>query len=134
MNTESLKTVQNFSREYRYSTVYIYRLAKRGNLKSVTIDGVRFNSFEFSTPEKAGEEIKLTLKGVGSSFASIAFQSDVFGNSEQYGKNVKLSNPVLSDLVLDQAGNVEFAFTSTINPKDILFSKTLGVESTSTQP
>lgn len=42
MNTESLKTVQNFSREYGYSTVYIYRLAKRGTLKSVVIDGVRF--------------------------------------------------------------------------------------------
>lgn len=42
MNTEALKTVQNFSREYGYSTVYIYRLIKKGLLKSVIIDGVKF--------------------------------------------------------------------------------------------
>jgi hypothetical protein len=42
METENLKTVQNFSREYGYSTVYIYRLIKKTLLKSVVIDGVIF--------------------------------------------------------------------------------------------
>jgi len=39
---EKLKTVQNFSREYGYSTTYIYRLLKNGILKAVDIDGVAF--------------------------------------------------------------------------------------------
>lgn len=42
MEIDALKTVQNFSREYGYSTVYIYRLIKRGTLKSIIIDGVIF--------------------------------------------------------------------------------------------
>ena len=42
MTIENLKTVQNFSRQYGYSTVYIYRLIKQGKLKSVEIDGVKF--------------------------------------------------------------------------------------------
>lgn len=39
---ENLKTIQNFSREYGYSTVYIYRLIKKGLIGSTTIDGVKF--------------------------------------------------------------------------------------------
>ncbi len=42
MDIDNLKTVQNFSREYGYSTVHIYRLIKSGTLKSVVIDGVIF--------------------------------------------------------------------------------------------
>ncbi len=42
MNKEALKTIQNFSREYGYSTTYIYRLIKDGRLKAEVIDGVYF--------------------------------------------------------------------------------------------
>ncbi len=42
MNKEVLKTIQNFSREYGYSTTYIYRLIKDGRLKAEIIDGVYF--------------------------------------------------------------------------------------------
>ncbi len=42
MEITNLKTVQNFSREYGYSTVYIYRLIKKNIISSVVIDGVIF--------------------------------------------------------------------------------------------
>ena len=42
MDNLNLKTISNFSREYEYSTVYIYKLIKKGVLKSVSIDGVMF--------------------------------------------------------------------------------------------
>jgi hypothetical protein len=42
MQIEKLKTVQNFSKEYGYSTTYIYKLLKAGVLKAVDIDGVTF--------------------------------------------------------------------------------------------
>ena len=42
MIKENLKTVQNFAREYGYSTVYIYRLIKKSFFKSEVIDGVIF--------------------------------------------------------------------------------------------
>jgi len=42
MQEHNLKTVQNFAREYGYSTTYIYRLLKNGTLKAAVIDGVTF--------------------------------------------------------------------------------------------
>lgn len=42
VDIHNLKTVQNFSREFGYSTSYIYRLIKAEVLKSVSIDGVIF--------------------------------------------------------------------------------------------
>jgi len=42
MKVDNLKTVQNFAREYGYSTTYIYRLLKNGTLRAAVIDGVTF--------------------------------------------------------------------------------------------
>jgi hypothetical protein len=46
METKKLKTVNNFSREYGYSNVYIYRLIKNGVIKEIVIDGVKFIDME----------------------------------------------------------------------------------------
>jgi hypothetical protein len=94
-------------------------------ISKLTISGVRFSSFDFSAPGKDSDGIKVSMKGVGSSFSAIAFQSDVFGQSQKYGSNKVLKNPVLGDLSLDQNGNVSFTFTTTINPADLSYSKIL---------
>lgn len=108
-------------------------------ISKLTIAGVKFSSFDFSAPSKDSDGIKVSMKGVGSSFSAIAFQSDVFGQSQKYGSNKVLKNPVLGDLSLDQNGNVAFTFTTTINPADLSYSKVLdstleseGVTSSST--
>lgn len=110
-------------------------------ISKLTIAGVRFSSFDFSSPTKESDGIKVSMKGTGNSFSAIAFQSDVFGQSQKYGSNKVLKNPALSDLSLDQNGNVGFTFTTTINPADLSYSKILtstleseGVISTSTNP
>ena len=94
-------------------------------ISNLTIDGVRFTSFDFSAPDKSNDGLKITMKGIGNSFSAIAFQSDVFGQSSKYGTNKVLKNPVLSDLSLDVNGNVGFTFTATLDPKDLLYSKVL---------
>ena len=94
-------------------------------ISKLTIAGVRFSSFDFTAAAKDSDGIKVTMKGVGNSFSAIAFQSDVFGQSQKYGSNKVLKNPVLSDLSLDQNGNVGFVFTTTINPADLSYSKVL---------
>ncbi len=94
-------------------------------ISALTIEGVRFNSFDFTAPGKDSDGVKISMRGVGSSFSAIAFQSSVFGESEKYGSNKILKNPVLSDLSLDQNGNVGFTFTSTINPAEISYDKIL---------
>jgi hypothetical protein len=94
-------------------------------ISKLTIAGVRFSSFDFSAPTKDSDGIKVSMKGVGNSFSAIAFQSSVFGKSQLYGSNKVLRNPILSDLALDQNGNVGFTFTTTINPADLSYSKIL---------
>jgi len=57
MKTDKLKTVQNFAREYNYSTVYIYRLIKKNIIKSIEIDGVKFVDIN-SIPENFNKKAK----------------------------------------------------------------------------
>ncbi len=100
-------------------------------INMLTSEGIRFTSFQFdgplagSDPTTQSNEIKLTMRGVGKNFTTIAWQSDVFGQSEKYGKNKILRNPILSDLVLDQGGNVNFTFTATLDPKDVSYEKVI---------
>jgi hypothetical protein len=94
-------------------------------ISRLTVEGVRFTSLDFTSPVKDSEGVKVVLRGVGNSFSSIAFQSSVFGQSEKYGSNKILKNPVLSDLVVDQSGNVGFTFAATIVPEDISYNKIL---------
>ena len=94
----------------------------------LTIEGVRFMSYDFTAPSKDSDGIKISMRGIGNSFSAIAFQSDVFGQSQKYGTNKILKNPVLSDLALDANGNVGFTFTTVINPGDILYEKVLDAE------
>ena len=94
-------------------------------ISKLTIAGVKFSSFDFSSPTKDSDGIRVSMKGTGNSFSAIAFQSDVFGQSQKYGSNKVLKNPALSDLSLDLNGNVGFTFTTTINPADLSYSKIL---------
>lgn len=97
-------------------------------ISKLTIQGVRFTSFDFSAPDKDGEGIKISMKGVASSFTSIAYQAEVFGKSEKFGSNKILKNPVISGLAVDEKGYVGFDFTTVINPDDILYEKILAAE------
>ena len=97
-------------------------------ISRLTIEGVRFTSFDFTAPSKDSDGIKIAMRGVGNSFSAIAFQSDVFGQSQKYGTNKILKNPVLSDLALDASGNVGFTFSTVINPSDVLYEKMLDAE------
>ena len=91
----------------------------------LTIDGVRFKSFDFGAPAEESEGVKISMKGVGNNFSSIAYQSDVFGQSVKFGKNKLLKNPIMSDLSLDDTGSVSFTFTATVDPADLSYEKTL---------
>lgn len=91
---------------------------------ALTVDNVRFNSFDFSSQVKGSDGVKILMHGVGSSFSTIAFQSKIFGESN-YGINKVLKNPVLADLAVDQNGKVGFTFSTTIDPSSINYEKLL---------
>ena len=110
---------------------------------SLTAENVKFKSLDYIAPTAglSGTPVsssdtsnfaQINMQGVGTSFSAIAFQSDVFGKSSQYGHGITLKNPVLSGLSLDATGNVSFGFTAMINPTDILYTNSIANASAST--
>jgi hypothetical protein len=106
-----------------------------GIIGALTAQNIQFNSLEYSAPvastpgsavgATADNLAQISMQGVGTSFSAIAFQSDVFGQSSEYGRNIVIKDPILSDLSLDANGNVEFTFTAGIDPADISYEKIL---------
>jgi len=102
-------------------------------INRLTSDGIRFNSFEFTGGFNDKDGVKISMGGYGNSFSAIAWQSKVFGESEKFGKNKVLKNPILSNLQLNSLdGSVGFTFTATINPDDVLYEKILVGETNTT--
>jgi hypothetical protein len=82
------------------------------------------------TPVNQTEDIKVSLKGYGTSFSAVAFQSDVLGQLEQYGLRKIVKNPIISDPSLDQRGTVSFGFTASVDPKSVLYEKLVSSDAT----
>ncbi len=76
-------------------------------LESLTLETVRFTDMSYSMDEKG---IRLSLSGEALSFASIALQSD------EFGKNRRITEPVFSGLSLDDKGNVIFTVEAFVDP------------------
>lgn len=115
-------------------------------VSGLTAERVRFSSFDFSAgssdltnpaasqaavSSKPGAVVyKIKMKGIADSFNSVAFQSDVMGNSQKYGTNKVLKNPVLSDLTVDANGNINFNFAADVMLSDISYEKALSEDLT----
>lgn len=87
----------------------------------MTIEKVRFQSMDLSTGATPGEDVKVTLKGYGTSFKAVAWQSDVLGKLDQYGLRNIVKNPILSDPSLNSNDAVSFGFSATVNPKNLSY-------------
>lgn len=87
-------------------------------LENDTLATVRFDSFSFTT-SGAGEGGALAMTGRAKNFSSIALQSDVFGE-ERF-----IKNPVFSDLNPDQSGNIAFRFSATVDKPLLSFKNAL---------
>lgn len=99
-------------------------------IAALTAEKISFSSFEFSSsntsPEGTPTEnttYRIKMKGIADSFNSVAWQAKVFSESKKYGTNKVLKNPVLSDLVVDQGGDVSFLFSADIALDDISYVK-----------
>jgi hypothetical protein len=96
-----------------------------GIIGGLTAEDISFSSLSYTAPKASNNYINLTMSGVGTSYSAIAFQSDVFGSSVQYGENIAVKNPVLSGLGLNGNGNVSFSFSAELDPSNIVYSKIL---------
>lgn len=84
---------------------------------------VRFNSFQYTVTKQG---IELLMKGEARGYAALAFQADVF-NQSQYFKN-----PIFSDLNLNAKGDVSFSFKTIVDPTLVSYQRAIEGESTPT--
>ena len=90
-------------------------------LKKNTLKGVSFNNFDFSVDKK---DFLLKLDGTAIDYASVALQSNVFG------KNKNILEPIFSELGVNADGNVTFSMTAKIDSRLLSYRDSLIVEST----
>jgi len=94
----------------------------------LTSEKVRFSNMELSTGigGNVGSDIKISMNGVGLDLPTVAFQSQILGELEQYGLRDVIKNPILSDPTEeDVKGTVLFKFSASMNPQTLLYSKSV---------
>ena len=100
-------------------------------IQKLTIQSVRFLSFDVTSPKTKGDKVTLSLNGYGKSLAAVAFQSDVLSHLEQYGLRNVVKNPILSNPSLDAQGTVSFGFTGSLDPSYLSYTKSLSPDTSS---
>ncbi|PIP56015.1 MAG: hypothetical protein CO183_01555 [Candidatus Zambryskibacteria bacterium CG_4_9_14_3_um_filter_42_9] len=83
-------------------------------LEIYTPQTVRFSDFNYSI---ADQGIQLSMKGEARGYAALAFQADIFDNSQYF------ENPVFSDLTLNEKGDVTFSFKAILDPDLVSYQR-----------
>jgi len=100
-------------------------------ISRITIENVRFMNLDISVPTMAGNSnnsssgVKISLQGYGTSFSSVAFQSDVLNQLDQYGLRNIVKNPIISNPTQGTNNTVSFGFSATIDPASLSYEKML---------
>ena len=92
-----------------------------GIIGSLTAENVRFMSMDLSAGKTSSDGIKVGLEGYGTSFAAVAFQSDVLNQLDQYGLRKVVKNPILSNPTVGSNNAVSFGFSATIDPSGLSY-------------
>lgn len=91
-------------------------------LEKITMKTVRFTTFSYAYAEdKLPIVVKMSGEAVG--YRSVALQSDLFAQNKNF------IDPVFSNLVLDQSGNVLFDLEFSLDPAFLNYKQTLSAES-----
>ncbi|MEI7463551.1 MAG: hypothetical protein WCK03_04135, partial [Candidatus Taylorbacteria bacterium] len=99
-----------------------------------TSENSRFLSLDLSGSANQKDGLKVSMKGYGRNFSSVAFQSDVLGKLDQYGLRNIVKNPILSDPSLDSNNMVSFGFTATIDQGSVSYKQSVLNSNASTTP
>ncbi|GMQ95250.1 MAG: hypothetical protein BMS9Abin13_363 [Patescibacteria group bacterium] len=110
------------------SLLPLFDFLERNTLKSVKFDSFSFSRKEATDAPASGAvnsapdelEITISMKGRAVSYASLAFQSDVFAEAKRYIKSFSISN-----LKPDASGDIVFDFNAVLNPSFLLYANTL---------
>jgi len=92
-------------------------------LEQITMKTVRFTRFSYSFGTDKVALVDVKMSGVATGYRSVALQSDLFG------ANKNLINPIFSNLTLDARGNVLFSLDFSVDPNFVNYKQTLLTES-----
>ena len=92
-------------------------------LQDITMKTVRYTKFSYDFSDDGKIDVKMSGQAIG--YRSIALQSDLFG------KDKYLIDPVFSNLSLDDKGNVIFDLEFSVDPNFIDYKQVLSTESAS---
>ena len=88
-------------------------------LQSITLKTVSYTKFSYDFDDSKNAKIKVKMNGIAVGYRSVAFQSDLFA------KNKYLIDPVFSNLLLDDKGNVLFDLEFSVDPTFVDYKKML---------
>ena len=91
-------------------------------LQALTMKTVRYTKFSYSFNDKGKVDVKMSGQAIG--YRSIALQSDLFGT------NKDIIDPVFSNLSLDDKGNVLFDLEFSVDQNFVNYKQMLSTEST----
>lgn len=86
-------------------------------LEKLTLKTVRFSEFEFVKRDDGS--FSVLMKGEANSYSSVALQSDMFGG------NKFIQEPIFSNFKLSPSGNVLFDFSAIIDRSLILYENNI---------
>jgi len=92
-------------------------------LQDITMQTVRYNKFSYELDSSSQNPmVKVSMQGIAVGYRSIALQSDLFS------KNKNLTDPVFSNLALNDSGNVLFDLNFSVDPSLVNYRQALLVE------
>jgi hypothetical protein len=94
-------------------------------LQSITMKTVSYTKFSYSFDDSSSSNPKIMVKmnGTAVGYTAIALQSDLFAG------NKNLIDPIFSNLLLDDKGNVTFTLDFSVDSDFVNYKKTLGTMS-----
>ncbi len=94
-------------------------------LQQLTMKTVRYTKFGYEIGTGNSPTINIKLSGVAIGYRAVALQSDLFG------QNKNIIDPVFSNLTLDNSGNVLFDLDFSVDPNFVNYKQILSVQSQS---
>lgn len=90
-------------------------------LQDITLPTVRYSDFTYEI-DPATNLVNIEMKGEAKGYNFIALQADLFSD------NKFIKNPIFSDFVLDQGGNIDFNLTFSVDKSLISYESFLDRE------
>ena len=88
-------------------------------LSAVTMKTVRYTSFNYVLGDKEDAKVLIKMSGEAVGYRSVALQSDLFANDKN------LIDPIFSNLMLNEKGNVLFDLEFLVDPAFVDYKRTV---------